>query len=241
MVNIDFSISSARSLLKFGALRPVDARMVAQSELVTILGGVQDSFVKTQQTSVADAVDIVAKADDHINTWFGTWSDWARLQETSTGTYMEKSFAMQLHVGRFYIATLGLREIQNPEDVQAVQIPVIKTSCEAALQIMKVSSSYGEIRMRHATEFVLISSSVRPVSCSLARLGVAWLTRLPHHLSQSPPHSSSSKCASSSPKLYPTFPLPSPQFATHLVSSPALLVKTTTWPWPEQSTTLNRR
>lgn len=38
MVTIDFSITSARSLLKFGALRPVDARMVAQCELVTILG-----------------------------------------------------------------------------------------------------------------------------------------------------------------------------------------------------------
>lgn len=38
MVTIDYSITSARSLLKFAALRPVDARMVAQCELVTILG-----------------------------------------------------------------------------------------------------------------------------------------------------------------------------------------------------------
>lgn len=43
MVTIDFSITSARSLLKFGALRPVDARMVAQCELVTILGAFMTS------------------------------------------------------------------------------------------------------------------------------------------------------------------------------------------------------
>lgn len=100
MVTIDFSITSARSLLKFGALRPVDARMVAQCELVTILGssrefgslvrsladpffppfagGVQESFVKTQQHSIAETVKIVQRADEHLDFWMKTWAEWAR-------------------------------------------------------------------------------------------------------------------------------------------------------------------
>lgn len=33
MVTIDLSITNARLLLNFGALRPVDARLIAQSEV----------------------------------------------------------------------------------------------------------------------------------------------------------------------------------------------------------------
>lgn len=38
MVSIDFSINSARQLLQFEALRPVDARIIGQSEMLAILG-----------------------------------------------------------------------------------------------------------------------------------------------------------------------------------------------------------
>ncbi|ORY91577.1 hypothetical protein BCR35DRAFT_70699 [Leucosporidium creatinivorum] len=90
MVTIDFSITSARSLLKFGALRPVDARMVAQCELVTILGGVQESFVKTQQHSIAETVKIVQRADEHLDFWMKTWAEWARkLLDSSTHSALE--------------------------------------------------------------------------------------------------------------------------------------------------------
>lgn len=112
------------------------------------------------------------------------------LQEESTGTYMQSSFAMQLHVGRFCellalaseqvelgadhcaradINTLGLRDITSQSDVQPTQIPVIKTAVRAALEIQGVVTAYGADRMAHATEFTLISSSVR--SC-FSRLNI---------------------------------------------------------------------
>lgn len=87
-----------------------------------VAGGVQESFVKTQQHSIAETVKIVQRADEHLDFWMKTWAEWARklfelldsqckltflhrsstgLQEESTGSYMTSSFAMQLHVGRF--------------------------------------------------------------------------------------------------------------------------------------------
>lgn len=100
MVTIDYSITSARSLLKFAALRPVDARMVAQCELVTILGapfvqrqlppqadvsertgGVQESFLKTAKHSIAETVKIIQQADEHLDFWMKTWTEWARESE----------------------------------------------------------------------------------------------------------------------------------------------------------------
>ncbi|KAK4057893.1 hypothetical protein OIO90_001112 [Microbotryomycetes sp. JL221] len=158
MVTIDYSITSARSLLKFAALRPVDARMVAQCELVTILGGVQESFLKVKQ-SIAEAVKIVQQADEHLDFWMKTWSEWAKLQEGATGTYMAASFAMQLQVGRFYISTLGLKDIASESDIQPEQKPVIKTAIDAAMEAQGVTVMYGPDRMAHATEFTLISTS----------------------------------------------------------------------------------
>lgn len=37
MVTVDFSMNAARNLLTFTALRPVDARIIAQCELLNIL------------------------------------------------------------------------------------------------------------------------------------------------------------------------------------------------------------
>ncbi|KAM0788916.1 hypothetical protein ACM66B_002995 [Microbotryomycetes sp. NB124-2] len=158
MVTIDYSITSARSLLKFAALRPVDARMVAQCELVTILGGVQESFLKVKQ-SITEAIKIVQQADEHLDFWMKTWSEWAKLQEEATGSYMAASFAMQLHVGRFYISTLGLKDIASEADIQPQQLPVIKTAINAAMEAQGVTVTYGPDRMAHATEFTLISTS----------------------------------------------------------------------------------
>lgn len=38
MVAVDFSIASTRLLLKFPSLRAIDSRLIAQAEIVTILG-----------------------------------------------------------------------------------------------------------------------------------------------------------------------------------------------------------
>lgn len=46
MVAVDFSIASTRSLLKFAALRAIDSRLIAQAELLTILGEFQFHLLK---------------------------------------------------------------------------------------------------------------------------------------------------------------------------------------------------
>ncbi|KAK4055569.1 hypothetical protein OIV83_000115 [Microbotryomycetes sp. JL201] len=173
MVTIDYSITSARSLLKFAALRPVDARMVAQCELVTILGGVQESFLKVKQ-SITEAIKIVQQADEHLDFWMKTWSEWAKLQEGATGSYMAASCmsvdfvsdmredSTMAELTSSYmpdISTLGLKDIASEADIQPQQLPVIKTAINAAMEAQGVTVTYGPDRMAHATEFTLISTS----------------------------------------------------------------------------------
>ncbi|KAL8281380.1 hypothetical protein RQP46_006064 [Phenoliferia psychrophenolica] len=159
MVTVDFSMNTARNLLTFTALRPVDARIIAQCELLNIMSGVQEAFVKVQKHSIADTVRIVMSAVDHLDLWMKTWEDWARRQEESTTAYMTASFQMALFAGKFYITTLGLRDIQSPDEVTAEQLPVVKASIHAATEIQYVAVTYGPDRMSHATEFTLISLS----------------------------------------------------------------------------------
>ncbi|SCV71051.1 BQ2448_3813 [Microbotryum intermedium] len=180
LVTIDFSVTSARSLLKFEALRPVDARIIAQSELVTILGGVQENFVKTQQTSIAETVNIIQRADKHFDAWMETWSAWAELQEQSTWKYMITSFKMQCEVGRFYINTLGLRDITSPEEVQPIQMPVIKSAIKAAFEVQLMAQKYGSRRMGYATEFTLISC------CSAALFLLKMIKLMPDEFKPDP-------------------------------------------------------
>ncbi|KAM0745961.1 hypothetical protein T439DRAFT_146000 [Meredithblackwellia eburnea MCA 4105] len=164
MVSLDFSTNAARNLLTFPALRPVDARIIAQCELVNILSGVQDVFLKTQKHSVADTVRTVVNASGHLDVWMQTWESWAKRQEEATTAYMLASFAMQLQAGKFYINTLGLRDITAPEEVTAVQLPVVRASILAATEIQFVAAEYGLMRISRATEFTLISISVCVIS-----------------------------------------------------------------------------
>lgn len=159
MVTLDFSTNAARNLLTFPALRPVDARIIAQCELVNILSGVQDAFIKTRKHSIADTVRIVTGAVDHLGLWMKTWQDWAHRQEESTTIYMVASFSMQLAAGKFYITTLGLRDITSPSEITSIQLPVVAASILAATEIQYVALTYGATRMSHATEFTLISIS----------------------------------------------------------------------------------
>ncbi|KAK4699112.1 AdoMet-dependent rRNA methyltransferase SPB1, partial [Phenoliferia sp. Uapishka_3] len=161
MVQVDFSINSARNLLTFTALRPVDARIIAQCELVNVLSGVQDVFLKTQKHSILDVVRIVMSAVDHLDLWMKSWSDWALLysserQESSTTAYMTSSFSMQLYAD---ITTLGLRDVASPDEVTTAQLPVFKASIKAATDIQLAAVTYGPRRMSHTTEFTLISIS----------------------------------------------------------------------------------
>jgi len=184
MVTIDFSITSARSLLKFGELRPVDARIIAQCELVTILGGIQESFLKTKDHSLTQTISIVQTADSHLDNWGKTWNDWSALQESSTGQYMSSSFSMQLYVGRFYINTLGLRDISSQAEVLEEQLPVLKTAIHAAIKIQGIALTYGPERLAHATEFTLISiSSAALFLLKMAKLIPAVFDDVPAALS----------------------------------------------------------
>jgi hypothetical protein len=97
MVTIDLAITNSRLLLNFSALRPVDARLIAQSELVTILGIVQETFLKMQHQS-AETVHVVMQANSHLDNWIRTWSEWAKSQEEASGRYVLASLTMLLQV-----------------------------------------------------------------------------------------------------------------------------------------------
>lgn len=102
---------------------------------------------------------------------------------------MTASFDMQLHVsggvasllvlgnladivqvGRFYIFTLGLRDITSSEDIGPAQMPGIVASISAALAVQGVAETYGIERLRHSTEFTLISISVSTFRPLFARV-----------------------------------------------------------------------
>jgi hypothetical protein len=82
LVTIDLSITSARLLLNFAALRPVDARLVAQSELVTILGCIQEQFLKMERQA-ANTVFLVQQANTHLDAWISTWKAYAGASVSS--------------------------------------------------------------------------------------------------------------------------------------------------------------
>lgn len=135
MVTIDLSITNARLLLNFSALRPVDARLIAQSELVTILGIVQETFLKMQHQTTTETVSVVMQANGHLDNWIRTWSEWANAQEESSARYVLASLTMLLQGGRFYSNTLGLRDITKPEELLPMHMPCLRTALDAAVRI----------------------------------------------------------------------------------------------------------
>ncbi|GAA5961977.1 hypothetical protein JCM21900_001991 [Sporobolomyces salmonicolor] len=188
MVTIDLSVTNSRLLLNFAALRPVDARLIAQSELVTILGVVQESFLKMQHQT-AETVHVVQQANAHLDTWMRTWGDWAKAQEESSGRYVLASLTMLLQGGRFYTNTLGLRDITNTEELLPIHMPCLRTALDAAVRIQGI---HPALKIAHSAEFTLITLS----TSALFLLKMIKLT--PHAFSPYP-----------SPN-YPSFPPPQP-------------------------------
>ncbi|GAA5888225.1 hypothetical protein JCM5296_000238 [Sporobolomyces johnsonii] len=186
MVTIDLSVTNSRLLLNFAALRPVDARLIAQSELVTILGVVQESFLKMQHQT-AETVHVVQQANAHLDTWMRTWGDWAKAQEESSGRYVLASLTMLLQGGRFYTNTLGLRDITNTEELLPIHMPCLRTALDAAVRIQGI---HPALKIAHSAEFTLITLS----TSALFLLKMIKLT--PHAFSPYP-----------SPN-YPSFPPP---------------------------------
>jgi len=108
LVTIDVSVTSSRLLLAFPALRPVDARLIAQSELVTVLGVVQESFLKLQRQSVEQTIQVIQQANAHLESWIATWSGWASTQEEEAGKYILASFSVMLQVRLLPLVRLWL-------------------------------------------------------------------------------------------------------------------------------------
>ncbi|GAA5893839.1 Zn(II)2Cys6 transcription factor [Sporobolomyces salmoneus] len=188
MVTIDLSITNARLLLNFSALRPVDARLIAQSELVTILGIVQETFLKMQHQTT-ETVHVVMQANSHLDNWIKTWSEWAKGQEEASGRYVLASLTMLLQGGRFYSNTLGLRDITKPEELLPMHMPCLRTALDAAVRIQGIHPAQ---KIAHAAEFTLITLS----TSALFLLKMIKLT--PHAFS---PYSA---------PFYPAFPPTSP-------------------------------
>ncbi|GAA6022335.1 hypothetical protein JCM11491_005267 [Sporobolomyces phaffii] len=157
MVTIDLSITNARLLLNFGQVRPVDARLIAQSELVTILGIVQETFLKMQHQTPSQSVEIVTQANGHLSNWIKTWSEWATSQtDSASGRYVLASLTMLLQGGRFYSNTLGLRDITKPEELLPMHMPCLRTALDAAVRIQGIHPAQ---KIAHAAEFTLITLS----------------------------------------------------------------------------------
>ncbi|BGO99688.1 hypothetical protein NBRC10513v2_003916 [Rhodotorula toruloides] len=153
LVTIDLSITSSRLLLHFGALRPVDARLIAQSELVTILGVVQESFLKTQRQSVEQTVHVVQQANAHLEQWITTWSAWTRGQEEETGNFVLSSFSVMLQAARFYANTFGLRDITSSDQLLPIHMPCLRTALDAAVRIQGIHRAH---KIAHSAEMTLI-------------------------------------------------------------------------------------
>ncbi|KAI5475886.1 Zn(2)-C6 transcription factor, partial [Pseudohyphozyma bogoriensis] len=150
LVSIDNTIESARVILNVPSLRPLDARLLAQCELVTILGKVQERFLRAPPESIEERVRVVLEADGDIAKWLITWKSWAAKQHDQTRLFMEKGWEMQSQVGRFWINSLGLRDVTSAEDISAVQMPVLRASVAATIAIHGSPYLSGA---RHGTEF----------------------------------------------------------------------------------------
>ncbi|GAA6061956.1 hypothetical protein JCM10212_001998 [Sporobolomyces blumeae] len=188
MVTIDLSITNARLLLNFAALRPVDARLIAQSELVTVIGIVQETFLKMQHQT-AETVHVVMQANSHLDNWIKTWGEWARNQEEVSGRYVLASLTMLLQGGRFYSNTLGLRDITKAEELLPIHMPCLRIALDAAVRIQGIHPAQ---KIAHAAEFTLITLS----TSALFLLKMIKLT----------PHAFSTYAA----PFYPAFPPTSP-------------------------------
>lgn len=141
LVTIDLSVTSARLLLHFSALRPIDARLIAQSELVTILGVVQESFLKTQRHSVEHTIHIVQQANAHLEQWIATWSAWTKGQQEETGNFVLSSFSIMLQAARFYMNTLGLRDVTSSDELLPIHLPCLRTALDAAVRVQGTRSA----------------------------------------------------------------------------------------------------
>lgn len=66
---------------------------------------------------------------------------------------------MTEYSGRFYVNTLCLSNITQADQITDQQMPCIQASINSALQIQTAAALYGSDRLRHSTEFTLVSVS----------------------------------------------------------------------------------
>ncbi|GAA5985118.1 hypothetical protein JCM11641_006363 [Rhodosporidiobolus odoratus] len=183
LVTIDLSVTSARLLLQFASLRPVDGRVIAQSELVTILGVVQESFLKRE---AAQTIQLVQQGNAHLDTWMQTWKAWADSQDPTTARYILASLSIMLQSGRFYMNSMGLRDITRPEELLPHHLGFLRTALDGAVRIQSI----------HPAQKIAHSSELTYISLSTSALFLLKMVKLAPHVF-SPVH-----CPS-----YPSLPL----------------------------------
>ncbi|GAA5820321.1 hypothetical protein JCM11251_005573 [Rhodosporidiobolus azoricus] len=156
LVTIDISVTSSRLLLNFASLRPPDARIIAQSELVTILGVVQESVLKMERQP-AQTMHLVQQANMHLDTWISTWRAYAESQDAPTCRYILASFSVLLQGGRFYINSgWGLRDISKADELMPEHLGYLRTALDAAVRIQGIHPAQ---KIAHSAEFTLITLS----------------------------------------------------------------------------------
>ncbi|GAA6034013.1 hypothetical protein JCM8097_000649 [Rhodosporidiobolus ruineniae] len=218
LVTIDLSITSARLLLNFPSLRPVDGRLVAQAELTTILGVVQESFLKTERQA-AQTLHLIAQANSHMELWVQTWRGYAESQDPATARYILASFSVLLQGGRFYTNCLLLKDITTAEEaLQPERLMCLRTALDAAVRMQAIHPAQ---KIAHSAEFTYITLSTAalfllkmiklapqafsPLHCpaypSFSTLSATTPTNLPYDATASSPDTSASPLSLSVPSV----------------------------------------
>lgn len=76
---------------------------------------------------------------------------------------MTSSFRMQSAVGKFYLNTLCLKNVVKMEDINERNLPCLRVSIDAALEVVNCLKIYGDDRVKYAIEFIAVSAA----SCCL--------------------------------------------------------------------------
>ncbi|GAA5909699.1 hypothetical protein JCM6882_008468 [Rhodosporidiobolus microsporus] len=156
LVTIDVSVTSSRLLLNFASLRPPDARIIAQAEIVTILGVVQEAVLKMERQPT-QTMAMVQQANQHLDVWISTWRTYAESQDAPTSRYILASFSVLLQGGRFYINSgWGLRDITKAEELMPEHLGCLRTALDAAVRIQGI---HPAAKIAHSAEFTLITLS----------------------------------------------------------------------------------
>ncbi|KAI5479093.1 hydrolase [Pseudohyphozyma bogoriensis] len=144
-----------RALLRFGLLGPIDVRLIAQYELNTVMGVIQDTVFKGLSSDPEQVVHIVEYAEQHLIEWKNTWLAWSRAQEEAIGSYMHLSFSLQLTGLRFFIHRMCLGGIKSLEDILPGHRPLLKPAIANIISLHDTAFRQQSLRLTYTTAYTL--------------------------------------------------------------------------------------